>query len=524
MTQPKPTTSLWSSFPSSISKHSYFFPTEFQFSQIVPDGSVLIHDASKENIQVDRFVSLQPESSLELEIKEFSQVWHTSQAFACRDFSISQNQRNVASIENFAQNIVQDIDGFFDEFGDSVKERDLVHFFYALGQKLYDSYKKFSFLSQDEYFAKISQIILEENEPYLQHFKANSIDLTYYFSPESLKLMQRMTWVFPQEYLEYLLQTIGIVTKSVWAHITELVTIDDPYERIYYAEMSVQNKWNVTQLRENKSLQRFHTHTVVRQSKKALHKALLDLSQGNQNEWVYRDLIRLDFLKLDDETFQNMHEERDLEPYLMKHRHQISQELGGAFTVDVNQKNFQYQNRDGEIKTARIDVIGQVNDGESSYPFVIELKKGAFTKSVLEQCQKYRALLRGVDDDGFPIPPGYLKPNEDKVMIMAFVTKFDHQLSEIMKLGLGKNGHRSSIFVALYTYKKPPQEFLEKAIGEQLSRSERRAEIERERLKSYENFYKKPKKGDYGDFGYFQGFFQIRQAKQQKLRTDLPFE
>lgn len=385
--------------------------------------------------------------------------------------------------ESLASRASEIIEAFLIHCGarDRVRGDEAVLLFWDLGRFLCESRREFPRISDGDYDSWFSRQIVSDFRSVKSLLIGYGFDVESLFSAEGIAEMQRLARMFPRDYLERIARPLAVMPGGVWTYVREIIALPDPYERVYYAEMASRFRWTLAALRANVKMQRFHTHTIARQSDAALGKALVQLGRGDLSEWVYRDLLRFDFLK-GGEEFKDMTEPK-FEEFMLARVREIAAEFGDGFTFAENQAVRYYEDADGNRKFVRLDILGQVGDGAENYPLVIELKKGPFTEAVLQQCLLYKHVMRGKDAEGNRVEPGgYLKPSEKKVLVMALVTKFDREYEKIMEVGLRKDGRRSSVFVSLYTYDKPPQEFLDKAIGAQLKFSAARAARDEARL------------------------------------------
>jgi len=393
----------------------------------------------------------------------------------------------------FDLNAIQDkigasVDAFLASRVGEVGAEDRVLFFWDLGQELAGIRRKLYGFDNKHFFSFVSAELVRRFSAQNTELKARGFDTATYFSATNLADMVRLANVFPRDYLERIVETINIASGGVWQHLLAIAALDDPFERLYYAEMCYQYRWNLTRLREHIRLKRFQTHTVVRQPDDVFKKAFVQLSKGDASEWIYRDLIRLDFLGLTEDEFLGFKREEDFEAKMLEKLTKIREEFGEGFTFYDNQVIRTYKDVDGNKCVAKMDIVGYVNDGVNNYPIVVELKRVPFDNAVHEQCLKYKHVIKGVDEQGRRMPPGYLKPNEKRVLIMALVPKFNPDFEKLREIGLRGDGRRSSIFVSLYTYHTPPAKFLQKAIGRQLALSLERAVADRDRAMFVEFF------------------------------------
>lgn len=392
---------------------------------------------------------------------------------------------DLKAIQNEIGSIVE---SFLASRTGEVGAEDRVLFFWDLGKELAQIRRKLYGFDNERFFGFVSSGLMERFSGQNTGLKARGFNTAFYFSAANLADMVRLAHVFPRDYLERIVETINIASGGVWRHLSAIAALDDPFERLYYAEMCYQYRWTLTRLREHIRLKRFQTHTVVRQPDDVFKKAFVQLSKGDASEWIYRDLIRLDFLGLTEDEFLGFKREEDFEAKMLEKLTKIREEFGEGFTFYDNQVIRTYKDVDGNKCIVKMDIVGYVNDGVNNYPIVVELKRVPFDNAVHEQCLKYKHVVKGVDEQGRRMPPGYLKPNEKRVLIMALVPKFNPDFEKVREIGLRGDGRRSSIFVSLYTYHTPPAKFLQKAIGRQMALSLERAVADQDRALFMEFF------------------------------------
>lgn len=369
---------------------------------------------------------------------------------------------------------------FFDQNPHVNQEADLVTLFWEIGNELPLRVAQSHGFSQP-LFEKLSRSLRRSLEGIIRQKSKEDFLLADYFLPENLERMISLAQAFPLSYVQRLLERYRISSRSIWSQFVELAQITDPYERFFYAEMCFHNHWTLKRLHKEIAQKRFHTYTIARQSDERLRRALIELSQGNRREWIYRDLVRFDFLNLEPDQFDKM-TEPEFENLMIQNVLAILEEFGDGFRLENQQQSIRYQDPDDDdhaIQEMRLDLLLNVEEtsaGGSAYPLIVELKKVPFGKSVLEQCERYLRVFGLRDENG----PLYNRTGLS-ARVMAFVPKANADFITIMKLGLHGDLNISPIFVSVYTYCKPSREFLQKVIGEQLSLSQVRAVREEER-------------------------------------------
>lgn len=353
-------------------------------------------------------------------------------------------------------------------------EAELIELFWSTGNALRERVRDtFGALPVvDEFAARIKQDLGSLGETRIE----NGPFILDYFAPEELQKMIRLAHAFPQTYVQRLLTRLNL-QKEIWGMFLELSNINDPYERFFYAEMCFHDQWTLTRLRKEIKQNRFHTYTVSRQSDQRLRESLLELARGDRRQWVYRDLVRFDFLNLALDDFDKM-KEPDFENLMIQNVMAILEEFGSGFRLEDKQRILRYRDPDdttGKVLEIRLDLLMNVeetDDRRGAYPLIVELKKVPFGKAVLEQCELYRKVFELKDESG----PLFNKTGRP-ARVMAFVPKANADyIQNIMRLGLYGDQNISPIFVSVYTYAKPDAEFLNKVIGVQLVSSRVRAD------------------------------------------------
>jgi predicted nuclease of restriction endonuclease-like (RecB) superfamily len=150
------------------------------------------------------------------------------------------------------------------------------------------------------------------------------------FSEKSLRHMIRFAEVFPDDKIVSALRR-----QLTWTHLKQIIYLDDPLKRDFYAEMCRIENWSTRTLDKKIGGMLFERTALSRKPAKL---AALELKQLREEDkltpdLVFRDPYFLDFLGLKDRYI-----EKDIEDAIMREMEQFILELGVGFTFVARQK------------------------------------------------------------------------------------------------------------------------------------------------------------------------------------------
>jgi predicted nuclease of restriction endonuclease-like (RecB) superfamily len=150
------------------------------------------------------------------------------------------------------------------------------------------------------------------------------------FSARNLARMIKFSEVFPDEQV-----ATSLVRELSWSHFVELLPLDKPLQRDFYAEMCRIERWSVRTLRERIGSQLYLRTAIAKQPEAVVQAEISHLRAGGQMtpDMVFRDPYMLDFLGLPDG-----YSERDLEAAILRDMERFLLELGVGFTFVARQK------------------------------------------------------------------------------------------------------------------------------------------------------------------------------------------
>ncbi|QIM62122.1 nuclease [Pasteurellaceae bacterium Orientalotternb1] len=280
----------------------------------------------------------------------------------------------------------------------------------------------------------------------------------------SANLTQQFGRGWSKRHLNYLMQfastfsDIEIVhalrAKLSWTHFKQLIHIEDPIKREFYATMAAQERWSTRTLEDRIGSLLFERTAISKKPDETIIQELTDLREkGEYNQsLVLKDPYVLDFLNLNDRYM-----EKDLEDAILREIEQFLLELGAGFTFVARQKRIQIDNDDFYI-----DLL--FYNRKLKRLVAIELKTEAFKHSHKSQMELYLAWLAKYEQEEDENPP---------LGIILCTSKKAEQV-ELLDL---KN---SDIHIAEYQTVLPSKEEMEQRLHQAVARAKQRFLVEKE--------------------------------------------
>ena len=158
------------------------------------------------------------------------------------------------------------------------------------------------------------------------------------FSERNLANMVHCAEVFPDPKILHALSA-----KLSWTHLREIIYLEDPLKRDFYAEMCRVEQWNTRTLHQKIQSMLFERTALSRKPAKLAETELKRLRHQDKlsPDLVFRDPYLLDFLGLKD-----TYAEKDLEAAILREMEAFILELGVGFCFVERQKRMQIDGRD----------------------------------------------------------------------------------------------------------------------------------------------------------------------------------
>ncbi len=128
-----------------------------------------------------------------------------------------------------------------------------------------------------------------------------------------------------------------------WSHFVEIIPLDDPLKRDFYAEMCRLERWSVRTLRDKVGGMLFERTALSKKPEELARQELAKLREEDRltPDLVFRDPYLLDFLGLKD-----TYSEKDLEAAVLRELEGFILELGSGFAFVARQKRMVIDARD----------------------------------------------------------------------------------------------------------------------------------------------------------------------------------
>ncbi|MFT3818252.1 MAG: PDDEXK nuclease domain-containing protein [Rubrivivax sp.] len=179
------------------------------------------------------------------------------------------------------------------------------------------------------------ELLQEERAPYGQEILyALSRELTQAygrgFTDRNLWHMKRFAEAFPDEKIVYALSAV-----LSWTHFRQLIYLDRPLQREFYAEMCRIERWSTRTL-EKKIGGMLYERTAI--SKKPEVAAEMEIAKLRKQDQINADLVFRDPYLLDFLGLQGAYSERDMEAAILADIERFLLEMGDGFCFVARQK------------------------------------------------------------------------------------------------------------------------------------------------------------------------------------------
>jgi predicted nuclease of restriction endonuclease-like (RecB) superfamily len=263
------------------------------------------------------------------------------------------------------------------------------------------------------------------------------------FSEKSLRHMVRFAEAFPEE------QIVSAARRQLsWTHFKQIIYLDDPLRREFYAEMCRIEQWSTRTLEAKINGMLFERTALSKKPGELAKRELKALREKDQlsPDMVFRDPYFLDFLGLRD-----AYSEKDLESAILRDMESFILELGVGFSFVARQKRI------------TVDAVDYYLDllfyhRKLHRLVAIELKLGKFQAADKGQMELYLRWLEKFERQEGEEPP---------VGLILCAGKSDEHI-ELLQLD------KSGIRVASYMTELPPRKLLQKKLHEAMIQAQRR--------------------------------------------------
>ena len=181
-------------------------------------------------------------------------------------------------------------------------------------------------------------LLLDERAEYGQRTiaslgKALSAEYGRGFSKRNLHYMVLFAERFPDEKIVHALRS-----QLSWTHFREIVSIDDPLKRQFYAELCRVERWSTRTLTAKVNGMLYERTAIAKRPDAVISQTLDELQESDMltPDLIFRDPYLLDFLGLPRD-----HRESDVEAAILRQLETFLLELGSGFSFVARQKRMQ---------------------------------------------------------------------------------------------------------------------------------------------------------------------------------------
>jgi len=265
------------------------------------------------------------------------------------------------------------------------------------------------------------------------------------FAERNLRRMIQFSEVFPDPQI-----VSALTTQLNWTHFVDLLPLNKPHQRDFYAEMCRVERWSTRTLREKINGMLYERTALSKKPEKLIKKELADLREQDclTPDLVFRDPYLLDFLGLKD-----TYSEKDLESAILRDLESFLVELGSDFAFVARQKRI-------------------VVDGDDFYLdllfyhrslrrlVVIDLKLGKFAPADVGQMEFYMRWLKKHE----------MRPGEAEPLGLILCAEKSDERIEVFELAT------RGIRVAEYLTALPPKKLMEQKLHRAVQLAQQRLE------------------------------------------------
>lgn len=263
------------------------------------------------------------------------------------------------------------------------------------------------------------------------------------FSYSMLTRMVQFAQAFPD-------QSVVVALSQVlsWSHFKELLPLEQPLQREFYAEMCRVEQWSVRTLRQKIDSMLYERLALSKQPEELARLELQALREEGKvsTGLVLKDPYVLDFLGLQDRYL-----EKDLEDAILRDMEAFLLEMGDGFAFLARQKRIQIDNDDFYV-----DLL--FYHRKLRRLIAVDLKMGEFKAEYKGQMELYLRWLNRYDR----------QPGEEAPLGIILCAGKKQEQIELLELD------RSGIHVAEYLTVLPPREVLQQKLHSAIQQARQR--------------------------------------------------
>ena len=263
------------------------------------------------------------------------------------------------------------------------------------------------------------------------------------FGERNLARMVKFAEAFPDPNI-----LTALRTKLGWTHFRQIIYLDDPLQRDFYAEMCRMENWSTRTLEQKIKSMLYERTAISKKPDKLIKQELAALRSEDKltPDLVFRDPYILDFLGLKD-----TYAEKDVEAAILREVESFILELGIGFAFLERQKRMQI-----DAKDYYLDLL--FYHRKLKRLVAIELKLGDFEAADKGQMELYLGWLKR----------HAVEPGEEAPLGMILCAGKNDEHVELLELA------SSGIHVATYWTQLLPKKQLERKLHQAVVRARQR--------------------------------------------------
>lgn len=263
------------------------------------------------------------------------------------------------------------------------------------------------------------------------------------FGERNLARMVKFAEAFPDPNI-----LTALRTKLGWTHFRQIIYLDDPLQRDFYAEMCRMENWSTRTLEQKIKSMLYERTAISKKPDKLIKQELAALRSEDKltPDLVFRDPYILDFLGLKD-----TYAEKDVEAAILREVESFILELGIGFAFLERQKRMQIDSKDYYL-----DLL--FYHRKLKRLVAIELKLGDFEAADKGQMELYLGWLKR----------HAVEPGEEAPLGMILCAGKNDEHVELLELA------SSGIHVATYWTQLLPKKQLERKLHQAVVRARQR--------------------------------------------------
>jgi predicted nuclease of restriction endonuclease-like (RecB) superfamily len=267
------------------------------------------------------------------------------------------------------------------------------------------------------------------------------------YSEKSLRHMLRFAEVFPDQ------EIVSALRRELsWTHFKEILYLDDPLKRAFYAELCRAERWSTRTLQRKIGHLLYERTALSKKPDELITREIAALRDEDRMtpDLVFRDPYFLDFLGLPAGTYV----EKDVEAAILRELEAFILELGSDFAFVARQKRISVDSVDYYL-----DLL--FYHRRLHRLVAIEMKLGKFQASDKGQMELYLRWLEKYDT----------RPGEEPPLGLILCADKSQEHVELLQLD------KSGIRVAQYLTELPPRELLAKTLHDSIRRARERLAV-----------------------------------------------